>query len=99
MGVLKRRPQPKPTKPPRLDRAIQWQVDRMKRQHRTRNHDAVIKLAQSLGADVADAIELYEERAGVREYDANDSREHAEGGALRDVRDILAARSRRCAND
>ena len=91
MGALKRRPPKK--EPPRVDRAIQWQVDRIKRQSRSRCHDAVIELAQSMGADVADAIELFEDRAAIREYDANDSRDDAEVGALSDVRDILARRS------
>lgn len=89
-------PKPRPTKkqPPKTDRAIQWLVRHIKKQDRPRNHDAVIDLAKQFGADVADMIELFEERAGIRQYDANDSSGDAEVGALSDVRDILEARRR-----
>lgn len=59
-----------------------------------RDHALVIELAQKLGADVADAIDWYEDRAAQREYEGNVSREDAETLALLDVRDILTARDR-----
>lgn len=60
-----------------------------------RNHDAVIELARELGADVADAIDWYEDRASQREYEANLPRADAERLALEDVREILTAKIHR----
>jgi hypothetical protein len=56
-----------------------------------RDESAAIELAKLYGADVADVVELWHERAAIRSYEANDSVEDAEVGALTDVRSILEA--------
>ena len=75
------------------DAAMAYWVERTRPPQR--DHDAVIDLANELGADVADAIDWFEDRAAQREYEGNVSRADAESGALQDVRDILTARRSR----
>ena len=91
MGLPKRRPSIHPKEAAILDRVRRARPPK-------RDESAAIELAQEFGADVADVLELYDERSGVREYEGNVSRAEAESGALQDVRDILTARSRRSAN-
>lgn len=62
-----------------------------------RDETAVIELARELGADVADAIEWFEDRASQRQYEAGATREDAERLALEDVREILIAKALRAA--
>lgn len=50
------------------------------------SREACIELAKRFGADADDVIELWLERAAVREYDGGLSRAEAEVAALEDVR-------------
>jgi hypothetical protein len=52
--------------------------------------DAVIELAEQAGADVADVLEYWTERAAIREIDGEQDRAAAEQGALDDIRELLA---------
>lgn len=54
------------------------------------SRSAVIELAEHAGADVADVLEYWEERAAVREIDGGQERAVAEAGALDDIRELLA---------
>jgi hypothetical protein len=77
------------------DAATLYAVTKARPPKLDRDHAAVIALAREIGADVADAIDFYEDRAAQREYEANVSREAAEAGALDDVRVIFLARLHR----
>jgi hypothetical protein len=69
-------------------------IDRVKRAKPPRRDEtAAIELAQEFGADVADVLDWFEDRAAQREYEGNSSRADAESGALEDVRDILSRRA------
>lgn len=49
-------------------------------------------LARDLGVDAAELVELWNERAAIREYDGGQPRDEAEAAALDDVREIAAHR-------
>ncbi len=51
-------------------------------------HAALADLAASTGRDIDELLEWFDERAGVREYDGNVSRDEAERAAVKDVVDI-----------
>jgi hypothetical protein len=57
-----------------------------------RDDTAAIELAIEFGADVDDVLELYTERAGIRQWDGGESIDNAEVGAIGDVRAILQLR-------
>lgn len=49
-----------------------------------------IELAERLGVSSETVLELWAERAAIREYDGNQSRAEAEAAAIEDVRTALA---------
>lgn len=51
------------------------------------------EIARSAGVPVDDVLELWNERAAIREYEGGQSRTDAEAAALDDVRAMVAALS------
>ena len=74
------------------DAALRFAV--MKAKPPRRDEAAAIELALEFGANVADVVEIWHERAAIRTYEANSSVDDADREALADVRQILEAKSR-----
>ncbi len=82
MGLRKPRQSPTPN-----DMAI---ADRVRRARPPKlNESSVMEWALANGIDVVEALDLYSERAAIRQYDGAASLEDAEAGALEDVKEIL----------
>ena len=56
------------------------------------HHAAIAEVAQRSGRDVVDLLDLWDERAAIREYEGEASRADAEREAAAEVRQMFAPR-------
>jgi hypothetical protein len=90
MAVRKARPAPTPSQ-----REVDYRVAQARppREDPTGTHTAAVaELARQHGRDVADLLELWSERAAIRQYLGEADRDEAERLAVEDVRWIVAIR-------
>lgn len=84
--------QPKKLPTP-ADRALEDRIARARRANPPRDptgvhHEALAELAHRFDRDVVDLVDLWDERAAIREYDGAERRA-AERLAVEDVRDLV----------
>lgn len=92
--VAQRKFAPKPTA------AELQQMDRVMRARRANPprdpdgscHEEIAAIARETGRDVADMLDIWDERAAIRQYDGETDRYEAERLAVEDVRQLFAPR-------
>lgn len=52
-------------------------------------HEAIAEIAHAIGRDVCDLLDVWDERAAIRQYDGETNRHEAERLAVEDVRALF----------